>query len=149
MLHLYVLVVRARALKPEEYHSFHSQMVNHFFLECEAVMQINHDMTSRSMRSPYIKDLFIQWRGAIAAYDEGLVRGDAALASAVWRNLFKAREDVDITKVARVVSWMRRNLCRLGAKPDSDFLGGNKLFVSLPGLSRPATTNEEIPTTTP
>ena len=71
-------------------------------------MTVLHNMSARGIRNRYLKDLFIQWRGTLAAYDEAAVKGDAWLAAAVWRNLFKADEDVDWEKVALVVSYMRR-----------------------------------------
>lgn len=37
-----------------------------------------------------MKDMLEQYRGSVAAYDEGLVSGDAVLAAAIWRNVFGA-----------------------------------------------------------
>jgi len=56
----------------------------------------------------------------MAAYDEGLVKGDAELAGAVWRNLFKGKEEVDWVKVAEVVAFMRKSVRLLGATELSD-----------------------------
>ena len=41
------------------------------------------------------------------------MQGDAVLAGAVWRNLFKGDENVDWTKVAKVVAFMRKSLQEL------------------------------------
>jgi cytochrome b pre-mRNA-processing protein 3 len=38
----------------------------------------------------YMRDMFHQYRGAVAALDEGIMGSDAVLAAAVWRNLFGA-----------------------------------------------------------
>ena len=82
-------------------------------------MTVLHGMTMRSVRNKYLKDLFLQWRGILAAYDEGLVSGDAVLGAAVWRNLWKASpveangQDMDWEKVAHVVAYMRRVLVDL------------------------------------
>lgn len=76
-------------------------------------MNILHTITARGIRNRYLKDLFIQWRGVIAAYDQGMVEGDAVLGSAVWRNLFKGDEDVDWVKVGLVVGYMRRVVVEL------------------------------------
>lgn len=76
-------------------------------------MLLLHTISARGIRNRYLKDLFLQWRGIIAAYDEGLVKGDAVLASAVWRNLFKGEEDVDWHKVAMVVGYMRKAVVEL------------------------------------
>ncbi len=81
-------------------------------------MIINHNMHARGTRNKYLKDLFVQWRGLLAAYDEGLVKGDAVLGAAVWRNIFKADDDVDIKALAEIVSYMRRVLNGLDDLPD-------------------------------
>lgn len=78
-------------------------------------MLILHGMSARGIRNRYLKDLFIQWRGLLAAYDEGLVKGDAVLAGAVWRNLFKGDEEVDWIKVSVIVGYMRRVAAMLGS----------------------------------
>ncbi|KAM7189255.1 ubiquinol cytochrome-c reductase [Rhypophila sp. PSN 637] len=120
MLHMYLLAVRFRALDKESHDKWQKQLVDHFFYLAEAKMDVAHDMSSSSLRQRYLKDLFVQWRGVILAYDEGLVKGDAVLASAVWRNLFKAREDVDLRVLAAVVAWMRNCLRVLDRTEDAD-----------------------------
>jgi cytochrome b pre-mRNA-processing protein 3 len=91
-------------------------------------MDVLHDIGSRSIRNKYLKDLFIQWRGIIAAYDEGLAKGDAVLGAAVWRNLWKANsvgadgDDIDWTKVAWVVTYMRRVLSELSKMQEADMV---------------------------
>lgn len=62
--------------------------------------------------------MFVQWRGLLAAYDEGIAKNDAVLAAAVWRNVFKASEDVDIARLAQIVSYMRRTLAGLDGLDD-------------------------------
>ena len=85
-------------------------------------MVVNHNMHARGTRNKYLKDLFIQWRGLLAAYDEGLVKGDAVLAAAIWRNVFKASEDVDVKALAQIVSYMRRVLKGLDSIPDEKLM---------------------------
>ncbi|KAH6850299.1 ubiquinol-cytochrome C chaperone-domain-containing protein [Chaetomium sp. MPI-CAGE-AT-0009] len=131
MLHMYLLVVRLRCLEPAAQQAWQSQLVNHFFYQAEAKMEDVHDLSSRMIRQTYLKDLFVQWRGLILAYDEGIVKGDAVLASAVWRNLFKAREDVDVRALAAVVAWMRSGLKNLGQLADDDLPSALKV---VPGL---------------
>lgn len=82
------------------------------------------------MRTKYLKDLYVQWRGLLAAYDEGIVKGDAVLAAAVWRNIFKANEDVDIRALAQIVSYMRRLLKGLDDLPDDEVTRGDLTFGS-------------------
>lgn len=62
------------------------------------------------------------------AYDEGLVKGDAMLAAAVWRNMFKGEEEVDVRKVAMVVSYLRRTLRGLEAVRDETVQMGEVVF---------------------
>jgi cytochrome b pre-mRNA-processing protein 3 len=107
MLHLYLLLVRIRCLDKPDFKLWEGQLIDHFFHDAEDRMDTTHNIASRALRQRYLKDLFLQWRGLILAYDEGLVKGDAVLASAVWRNLFKGREDVDARNLAAVVGWMR------------------------------------------
>lgn len=77
-------------------------------------------MSARGVRNRYLKDLFLQWRGVLAAYDEGLVKGDAVLAGAVWRNLWKAADEgVDWRRVAMVVAFVRRAVAELGGVADA------------------------------
>ncbi|EAQ89149.1 hypothetical protein CHGG_05768 [Chaetomium globosum CBS 148.51] len=131
MLHMYLLVVRFRCLEPAAQQAWQSQLVNHFFYQAEAKMEDVHELTSRMIRQAYLKDLFVQWRGLILACDEGIVKGDAVLASAVWRNLFKAREDVDARALAAVVAWMRSGLRELGELPDEDIASAVKVLPEL------------------
>lgn len=91
-------------------------------------MTINHNMHAHGTRNRYLKDLYVQWRGLLAAYDEGLVRGDAVLAAAVWRNVFKANSDVDIRALAQIVSYMRTYLAYLDGLPDEQVALGHLEF---------------------
>ncbi|KAK0711052.1 ubiquinol-cytochrome C chaperone-domain-containing protein [Lasiosphaeris hirsuta] len=122
MLHMYLVVVRLRALEPETYTPWQTQLVDHFFHAAEAKMEVTHYMSSAALRQRYLKDLFVQWRGLLLAYDEGLARGDATLAAAVWRNLFKAREDVDARHLAGVVAYMRHCLNEWDQMDDGRFM---------------------------
>lgn len=130
MLHMYLLTVRLRYF-PQQYSTLWLQHFHdHFFYEAEHRMTIFHGISARGVRNKYLKDLYDQWRGVTAAYDEGLIRGDAVMAAAVWRNVFKAREDVDWSKVALVVSFMRRGLRALDKAQDRQIVGGLIRFAS-------------------
>jgi cytochrome b pre-mRNA-processing protein 3 len=91
-------------------------------------MVVLHNLSSRSIRNKYLKDLFLQWRGILAAYDEGLVKGDAVLGAAVWRNLWKASpvgadgKELDWTQIAYVVAYMRRVLSELSRVDATDLI---------------------------
>lgn len=82
-------------------------------------MDTLHSITARGTRAKYLKDLFLQWRGVLVSYDEGLMKGDAVLASAVWRNVFSGKDDVDPVKLAMVVAWLRREVARVSSEEDA------------------------------
>ncbi|KAJ5964651.1 uncharacterized protein N7479_004527 [Penicillium vulpinum] len=129
-LHMYLLTVRLRALPHRDSVTTYSRhLIDHFSHEAEHRMDAYHDLGSRTIRNKYLKDLFIQWRGIIAAYDEGLAKGDAVLGAAVWRNLWKGsqvgpdgKEEIDWAKVAQVVAYMRRVLSELSKKDEVDIV---------------------------
>ena len=129
MLHIYLFTARFRCF-PHRSQTWQQHLLDHFFYDAENRMEITHNMHARGTRNKYLKDLFIQWRGLLAAYDEGLMKGDAVLAAAIWRNVFKANEDVDIKGLAQIVSYMRRALKGLDSMPDEKIMQAELLFGS-------------------
>ncbi|EYE97312.1 uncharacterized protein EURHEDRAFT_410372 [Aspergillus ruber CBS 135680] len=128
-LHMYLLTVRLRALPSHDsVQTYSRHLIDHFSHNAEQRMDVLHGITSRAIRNKFLKDLFIQWRGVLAAYDEGLVKGDAVLGAAVWRNLWKANytgpdgKDIDWTKIAWVVAYMRRVLSELSRVSEGDLI---------------------------
>lgn len=113
-------------------------------------MITHHRLSSNAVRQKYLKELFAQWRGCVLSYDEGLIRGDAVMAAAVWRNVLGAAGDasvdakgkgtevaagkgaavVDGQKLAMIVGWMRRELERLDRADDADLGNGQWRFGS-------------------
>lgn len=84
---------------------------------------------ARAARHLYLKDLFVQWRGLMAAYDEGVAkRSDAVLAAAVWRNVFRADEDVDFRQLGVVVSYLRGVMKGLDGMEDEGVARGEVVF---------------------
>ncbi|KAJ8068227.1 hypothetical protein OCU04_003795 [Sclerotinia nivalis] len=128
MLHLYLLSVRLRCLPGTESQPWQQHLLDHFFYDAENKMIINHNMHARGTRNKYLKDMFVQWRGLLAAYDEGLAKGDAVLAAAVWRNVFKANENIDIKGLAMIVSYMRGTLQDLEKLTDQEVMSGQLTF---------------------
>ena len=123
---MYLLTVRIRSFPSNEsVQEYSRNLVDHFSHEAERRMDVMHGITQRSIRVKYLKDLFLQWRGILAAYDEGLVKGDAVLGAAVWRNLFKGEatgpdgQELDWAQIARVVAYMRRVLVQLSTVDDA------------------------------
>jgi cytochrome b pre-mRNA-processing protein 3 len=132
MLHLYFLTVRFRNFGTIKQNHWEQHLVDHFFWDAEEKMIKNHRMEARGTRNKYLKDMFEQWRGLILAYDEGLARGDAVLAAAVWRNVFKADENVDIEALTMIVSWMRGTLHDLDKLRDEEITLGGELHFGSP-----------------
>lgn len=133
MLHLYLIIVRLRCLDKESWQMWQAQLVNQFFTNAEDIIEDTHAISSRMLRQRHLGDLFQTWRGVMLAYDEGLVKGDAVMASAVWRNIFRAEEDVDMRHVAAVVSWMRLTMRNLDLMLDPALLyHGSSVFKHQP-----------------
>ena len=124
-----------RCFPAEHAPTWHQHLLDHFFYMAEERLVTVHDIQSRAIRSKYLKDLFLQWRGLLAGYDEGLIRGDAVLATAVWRNIFKADEDLDFRSLGEVVSYMRGVLNGLDGMNDDAIAGGEVVFGD-PGSER-------------
>lgn len=95
-------------------------------------MVVYHKLTATSQRQSKLKDLFAQWRAVLLSYDEGLAKGDAVLAAAVWRNIFASNEDVDFEKLAQIVAYMRRQIVKLDQTPDNDLMMGKWEFEQTP-----------------
>ena len=112
-LHMWLITVSIRCFPPELAPIWHQHLVDHFSYFSEDRMTTLHNIQSRATRNNYLKDLFLQWRGVTAAYDEGMMKGDAVLAAAVWRNVCKGDPDVDLVKLGCIVSYMRSVLSAL------------------------------------
>lgn len=125
---MYLITVRLRMFPQKHAHHWHQNLLDHYFYAAEDRMAAMHNIAARSVRNKYLKDLFVQWRGVLAAYDEGLAKGDAVLASAVWRNVFSGDENVDASAVATVVSYIKKNLKDLDRLPDSEIATGEVSF---------------------
>jgi cytochrome b pre-mRNA-processing protein 3 len=108
-------------------------MTNQCFYAAEDRLVVWHKFSSNSLRQKYLKDLFTQWRGVLLSYDEGMVKGDAMLAAALWRNLLGGREDVDFEKLAQVVAFMRREIKRLDQVSDDEVARADFKFRGDPG----------------
>ncbi|KAF1987897.1 hypothetical protein K402DRAFT_453114 [Aulographum hederae CBS 113979] len=130
MLHVYLLITRLRHLPPSSFKIWEQHLTDHLFVTAEDNMVVYHGLNAASIRNKYLKDLFNQWRGLLAAYDEGIMRGDATLAEAVWRNIFKGA-DVDAVQIAMVTSWIRKEMSRLEGMTDDMLVLGKWKFGGL------------------
>jgi len=93
-------------------------LTNHFFWEAEKQMDFQHKLDA-VVRKKNLDQYFQIWTATIFAYDEGLLKGDAVLGTAIWRLLFNAEDDVDPVKLATVVGYVRRELNRVGQLDDN------------------------------
>lgn len=89
-----------------------------------------------SRRQKYLKIFNEQFRGAVAAYDEGLLRGDTTLATAFWRNVFDIKPEIDFEKLAMIVSYVRRIIHGLEKVDDETVLKVN-IYFGNPGDEEP------------
>lgn len=129
---MYLLQVRFRMFPNTHAPVWIQHLTNHAFYAAEDRLVVWHKLNANSLRQKYLKDVFAQWRAVLLSYDEGIVKGDAVLATALWRNLFGGREDVDFEKVAQIVGYMRRELSRLDAASDDDVANGRWKFSAGP-----------------
>lgn len=143
-LHMWLLTVRLRCF-PEKYvKDWHQNLLDHFFYAAEDRMATWHGMSARGVRNRNLKDLWTQWRGVQLAYDEGLIKDDAVMGTAVWRNVFKADPNVDLKDLGIVTAYIMRELQRLGKLDDMTVTEGKVRFgnprtiVEETGLSKEA-----------
>jgi cytochrome b pre-mRNA-processing protein 3 len=127
-VHMWLLTVRFRCFPKEYVKQWDQHLLDHFFYAAEDRMATWHRMSSRSVRNRYLKDLWTQWRGVILSYDEGLVKGDAVLATAVWRNLFNASDTVNVADLATITEYMLKELKTLGELQDETVTNGRIKF---------------------
>lgn len=127
-LHMYLLTVRLRCFPAKHAPTWHQHLTDHFFQLAEDRMVLLHRLNSRMVRTKYLKDLYIQWRGLTAAYDEGLMKGDAMLAAAVWRNVCKGDENIDLQRLTEIVSYIRSILAGFDSMTDEVIAQGDIIF---------------------
>ncbi len=129
MLHIYIFITRFRCFPAPFASAWQQHLLDHFFEDAERKMIVDHGLNLRSQRNRYLKDLHVQYRGILAAYDEGIYKGDAVLASALWRNVFAAREDVDLRALAMVTAHVRNSVRAMELIDDEGVVGGRIQFA--------------------
>ena len=129
MLHLYFFVTRFRCFPTAHAPAWQQHLVDHFFHDAERHMIVDHRMATGMARSRYLKDMYVQYRGILAAYDEGLCKNDAVLATALWRNLFAANDDVNLHSLACVVAYVRNTVRAMDLISDESISTGMVHFI--------------------
>jgi cytochrome b pre-mRNA-processing protein 3 len=132
-IHMYMLQVRFRMFPSTHATEWIQHLTNHAFYAAEDRLAVWHRFSANSIRQKYMKQMYENWRAVLLSYDEGLVKGDAVLAAAVWRNLLGDREDVDFQKLAQVVAYMRKEIKRLDEASDNEVATGEWTFGEDPG----------------
>ncbi|PKI85685.1 beta-ketoacyl-[acyl-carrier-protein] synthase II [Malassezia vespertilionis] len=87
-LHIFLLLSRFRALPKDEAQTYAQELVNHFFIDTESRMRERFGVQTSRLVKGYMKDLHLQHRGSMIAYDEGLATDNVRLSGAVWRNVW-------------------------------------------------------------
>src|ERR1700759_1120534 len=105
-LHMWILKVRLREWPKAMSEHLSKMLTDHFFWKAEETMDFVHKMTS-AQRQKHMDHYFQVWTGTLIAYDEGFIKGDAVLASAIWRLMFQSNQDVDPLKVVLVTNYVR------------------------------------------
>lgn len=128
-----MLQVRLRMLPQSHASVWIQHLTNHAFYAAEDRLVVWHKFNANTLRQKHLKDMFSQWRAVLLSYDEGLMKGDAMLAAAIWRNLMGSKEEVDFQELAQIVGYMRRELKRLENASDDEVVDGSWRFKGDPG----------------
>lgn len=129
LLHEWILFVRMRAMPFKYGRNYQQKLVDRTFADIEMRLFEEMKVNSGRIADQYLKDFNSQMRGAVFAYDEGFFTDDATLATAVWRNLFSGRKNIDMVHLEAVVRYIRSQLYVLSRLSDRDFAMGNFKFV--------------------
>lgn len=128
-LHEWMLFVRMRAMPFKYGRNYQQKLVDKTFSDIE--MRLFDEMNIHSGRivDQYSKDFNSQLKGAVFAYDVGFYTDDTTLATAVWRNLFGGRKNIDYTHLDAVVKYIRSQLYVMSRMSDREFALGKFKFV--------------------
>lgn len=129
VLHEWILFVRMRAMPFKYGRNYQQKMVDRTFSDIEMRLFEEMNVNSGRIADQYLKDFNSQLRGAVFAYDEGFFTDDATLATAVWRNLFGGRKNIDIVHLEAIVRYIRSQLYVLSRLSDREFAMGSFKFV--------------------
>ncbi|KAH3688658.1 hypothetical protein WICPIJ_000349 [Wickerhamomyces pijperi] len=128
-LHTWILSVRMRAMPFKYGRNYQQKIIDRFFRDMELRLHDEMNVNSSRISDQYLKDYNSQLRGIVCSYDEGFATDDAVLATALWRNLFNAREEVDFVKLEAAVKYVRGQLYILSMMSDREFALGKFRFV--------------------
>lgn len=124
-----MLMVRMRAMPFKYGRNYQQKLVDRTFTDIELRLFEEMKVNSGSIVDQYLKDFNSQLRGAVFAYDEGFFTDDATLATALWRNLFSGRKNIDMVHLEAMVRYVRSQLYVLSMLSDREFAMGQFKFV--------------------
>ncbi|KAJ1916797.1 Ubiquinol cytochrome-c reductase assembly protein Cbp3 [Mycoemilia scoparia] len=133
-MYLWLLTVRLRSI-PNNKH-YNQELVDNLFMDAEQKIR-RAGIKSGKIINDTLKDLVSSFRGSLMAYDEGMIKGDAVLASALWRNLLVAPVEGEVEEVGcaklmeELTMYLRKQLVLLEKVSDDDFIRGNFEFEKL------------------
>ncbi|VVT57509.1 uncharacterized protein SAPINGB_P005731 [Magnusiomyces paraingens] len=128
-LHVWMLFVRMRAMPRTIGKEYQQKLVDTIFSDMEKRLSTELRIRSGSIIERYKKDFNLQLRGSVMSYDEGFFLDDATLASALWRNLFSGRPEIDESFLEQLVHYIRTQLYVLQNISDFDFSRGRFHFI--------------------
>lgn len=142
-LHVWMMFVRMRAMPKAVGQEYRQKLVDAIFRDMEQHLANEMRIRSFSIIERYKKDFNLQLRGAVMSYDEGFFLDDATLASALWRNLFAGRDEIDPTHLEQLVHYIRTQLYVMQNVSDFDFARGRFHFIN-PALKYKPLTPAEV-----
>lgn len=129
-LHVWMMFVRMRSMPRTIGREYQQKLVDTVFSDMEKRLSYEVRIRSGSIIERYRKDFNLQLRGSVMSYDEGFYLDDATLASALWRNLFAGRQEIDPTHLEQLVHYIRTQLYVLENVSDFDFSRGRFHFIN-------------------
>lgn len=128
-LHEWMLFTRMRAMPFKYGRNYQQKLLDRTFSDIELRLFDEMNIHSGRIVDQYLKDFDTQLKGAVLAYDEGFYTDDATLATAVWRNLFAGRKNIDINLLEDVVKYIRSQVYIMSRLSDREFATGKFNFV--------------------
>jgi hypothetical protein len=106
-------------------------LIDSFFEDIELRIYYEYNIKSQRYIQRQMKEFYENFRGMMAAYDEGLTKDDAVLAAAFWRNIFQhSPTTVDFEKLAKVLNYFWKNMKLLDLSGQEAFQKGEFGFLS-------------------
>jgi hypothetical protein len=126
-----MLHTRLRCYPPRTTRMYQQMLTDAFFEDIEMRIYFEYNIKSQRFIQKQMKEFFENFRGITIAYDEGIVKSDAVLAAAFWRNLYQSSQTaVDFEKLAKIVNYFWKNMKLLDMSGQKAFQAGEFGFLS-------------------